>query len=91
MRYLNTEKITFIIDDKIAIMNDIRPIPIYTTRETINIREGEFLDEIATRKNVFGPDSEISIYTIFEHNVLDLFENYFNLWDLKTLNIPNRL
>jgi hypothetical protein len=90
MRYLNTDQVSFVIDGTTATVNDIRPIPTYTTRETINIREGEFLDEIATRKNVFGPDSEISIYTIFEHNALDLFENHFNLWDLKTINIPNR-
>ena len=89
MRYQNIDTISFTDykGDKFAV-KDIRPISIFTTILEIKILDNALLDEIISRKDLFGDGAEDLSYALFDHNIEKITESKFDLSKLKKLKIP---
>lgn len=59
-----------------------------TTWFTLNLQQGDEIDEIASRKEVYGNGGEAQYYKIVNHNIAALFDVGFDLSQLKTLDVP---
>lgn len=70
-------------------IKDIRPIPEYITRTTINVKEKDRIDEIASRVDIYGPEGYTKSYKIFDHNRVVLMDHNLNLTRIKELRIPD--
>jgi hypothetical protein len=66
----------------------MREYEVLETASFINISGSKFIDEIATREEVYGSDSEFESYKLVDHNIVEIFDNVFNLLKLKKLRIP---
>lgn len=87
MRYLTIDNIVFTDKDgNVFTLKDMREYPAYVLMENIKIQKGDMLDEIASRKNIYGDDAEMMTFKIFDFNRLQIVESDFNT--LKTLDIP---
>ena len=60
----------------------------YQTWFDYELQNEEQIDEIASRKSVYGEGSESEFYRIMEHNMIALFDNMFDMSRIKTLKIP---
>ena len=69
-------------------VKDRREIPEYETGLIIKNEKNLFLDELASRPEYFGDNSEDLMYVIVDHNVEKITENNFNLSMLKEIKIP---
>jgi hypothetical protein len=67
----------------------MREYPEYETAAEISLQQGDMLDEIASRREIYGDGNEGEAYRIFENNVVALFEAGFDLNKLKSLRIPD--
>ena len=89
MRYIEIPTISFTDKDGVNFpVKDLREFPDYETAFNKQIISGDFIDEVASRKDVFGDDSEDLSYLIFEHNIVEIVEARWDLSKLKTLRIP---
>jgi hypothetical protein len=89
MRYTNIETITFTdIDGKSTAVKDMRLIPPQTIVKTISVIGSIELDEIASRKDIYGDGGENLSYKIFEANLLEIAERRFDLSRIRSLKIP---
>ena len=89
MRYVQIDTISFTdINGNQYAIKDIRPIPTYTTLTEVSIKEGDTIDEIATRDKVYRAGSEDLSYKIYDHNIVALVDSRFDLGKIKTLRIP---
>jgi hypothetical protein len=93
MRYLEIANVSFTNAlGKTYNIKDLREFPNNQTKAmTIKLKKGDSLDEIANRRDIYGADSEISIYQIFDFNKVAITEAGFDLDKLKSLDIPNLL
>jgi hypothetical protein len=66
----------------------MREYPSLTTWFTYNMNQGDEIDEIASRKDVYGDGGEGQYYRIAWHNIAELFDVQFDVSQLRTLNIP---
>jgi hypothetical protein len=90
-RYLDVDTITFTdIHGNSYPVKDIRPISTQVLNFTIPVKDGDLLDEIATRPEVFGDFAENQAWRIFDLNIAELAEANFDLSKLKRLKIPIR-
>lgn len=90
MRYYSIDSIAFTnANGKTVQVKDILPLE-PKSKNTVNLRlqNGDKLDEIASRFNVYGEGHETDAYKIFAENVEDLTFVNFDLSKLKTLRIP---
>ena len=90
MRYANVQNIIFAtyLGDVITI-KDFYEIPTsYQKATSVKISAGTLLDEVANRREIYGQDSENSIYKILEFNKTAIFEAGFDLDKVRTLEIP---
>jgi hypothetical protein len=88
MRYNNVATVVFKALNGVSYsIKDLRDIPIYTTRKTIEYK-GEALDEVASRFEVFGEFMEDQTYRIFESNLTDIFDKRLNFDKVRRLKIP---
>lgn len=88
-RYISVEIIAFKnVDGNTYPVKDIREIPKETIGFEIDIKKGDTLDEVASRKSVFGEEGEFQAYRIFDANIIKLTESNFNLINIKRLKIP---
>lgn len=88
-RYLSIDTVVF--DDPLrgeVEIKDRRPIPSEEIAFEIDIKQGDLLDEIATRPSVFGSGGETQIYRIFDANTREIFAAGLNLDNIKRLKIP---
>ena len=70
-------------------MKENREINGYQTALVLNdLAEKTELDEVASRTDVFGDDTEFLSYLLFDHNVVKLIESRFDVSNLKELKIP---
>ena len=53
-----------------------------------NIKEFDMIDEIVTRDEIYGVEAEPESYKVFDANIIQLFDNRFNMAKIKSLNIP---
>lgn len=90
MRYVTIDTISFTDDRGISYaIKAIRPIEELNTLTRIKINNAAQLDEIATRPEIYGEGFEFLAYKIFDHNVIALAENDFDLSKMKEIKIPN--
>jgi len=89
MRYVEIETISFtdIIGNQYPV-KEMREYPVYQTLFEIKIEDGDYIDEIASRPQVFGEGSEDQAYLIFEHNIVAIAEADWDLSKIKKLRIP---
>ena len=89
MRYIGIDTISFTDVNGIQYpIKDIRPIPIYKTLLTVDVKESDKIDEIASRDVVYGAGGEDQSYKIYDHNIVFLVEAGFDMSKIKTLKIP---
>lgn len=91
MRYQNIADITFRnANGKSLILKDMREYPkVQTTMVNLsNVKEFDKIDEIATRTEIYGAEAESESYKIFDANIVNLFDNRFNMAKIKNLSIP---
>ena len=89
MRYETIENITFTnISGKSIEIKDIRPYPEYQLMVSLLIKAEDEIDEIASRKEIYGDSAEDQTYKIIDFNIVKLFENDFDLQKLTRLSIP---
>ena len=69
-------------------IKDIKEYPTYEEFVKISLKQNDRLDEIASRTEVFGEDSEALSYLLFEANVEKIVENDFDLNKIHELKIP---
>jgi hypothetical protein len=89
MRYFPQPDVEFIDADGVSHMiKETRKFEKLETMMEIPLTVNSALDEIATRKDVYGDDAEGLIYKIFDHNIVSIVENGYDLSLMKTLKIP---
>lgn len=89
MRYIDVDTITFTdINGKSYPVKDIRPISTQTLAFEIDTKENDLLDEIASRREVYGDFGEVHAWRIFDLNIVRLTEVDFDMSKTKRLKIP---
>ena len=89
MRYEEIDSVVFTTKDDISVtIKDMREYPSYQTLLQMTITEEDQIDEIATRRDIYGDDAEGEAFKITDHNIIKLFENDFDLDKLKSLKVP---
>lgn len=90
MRNVNVETISFTdITGKTYAVKDMREYPEYNTLFILNdIRQGDYIDEIATRQDVYREDREDLSYMLFEANIREIVEANWDLRKIRSLKIP---
>lgn len=91
MRYFDVNEITFknAIGRSVKI-KDLLPVPTRSDNSIIiALAEGDELDEIATRTDIYGEGYESKAYDIFAENIEEIVQNDFDLDRLKRLRIPS--
>ena len=89
MRYFNQPTVVFADKDGIGFeIKETRQLEKLNTMLNLKINEGDDLDEIATRQNIFGEDAEILSYKIFDHNAVAIVDSNYDITRIKTLKIP---
>ena len=84
-----TENITFTwLDGYDYTIKDMKEYPSYDEFVSISLKQNDRLDEIASRTDVFGEDSEALSYLLFEANVEKIVENDFDLNKLHEIRVP---
>lgn len=88
MRYFNINTVSFTNHNNITVpIKDKRPIednPISFRADVKN----QLLDEIASRKEIYGDGGEDQSYKIFDANIIKIVESGYDLTKVKTVNIP---
>jgi hypothetical protein len=69
-------------------VRDKKDIDTWQTGLTIDIHQGEDIDEIASRQEYFGNGSEDLSYAIIEANIESMVEQGFDVGKLKKIIIP---
>jgi len=89
MRYSTIDNIEFTnADNNVHVIKDRRPIPVYNILTTINKNKDALGDEIAVKREIYGPFSEDLTYRLYEANIEDLLEQRFDFSKLKQIKIP---
>jgi len=89
MRYEAIDSIIFTDINGIATtIKDMREYPDYQTFVKINLKNGDEIDEIASRQDIYGNEGEGESFKIVDNNIIKLFEADFNLEELNKLDIP---
>ena len=89
MRYELVDTIPFTdINSKTTNIKDMREYEDQIIVATVNVNSSLFVDEIATREEFYGPESEFESYKIVDQNIIKLFESDFNLTKIKKMEIP---
>lgn len=85
----STDNISFTwLDGRIYNIKDMKEYPVYDKFVKLKLKQGDQLDEIASRGEVFGADAESYAYLLFEANVEKIVENNFDLEKLHEIKIP---
>jgi hypothetical protein len=69
-------------------VRDIKPFADLQSGKIIEVNSKMDLDELASRKEIYGDDTEGLTYLIVEKNAEILIENDFDLNRVKKLDIP---
>lgn len=89
MRYFAIETISFTDKNGRTVpIKDVRPIPELLINFEIDTKENDTLDEIASRKEIYGDNAEDISYKIFDANIIELFESEFDMSKIRRLKIP---
>lgn len=89
MRYISVDKIDYITPSGETIrVRDLREIENMTFWFSVKVKEGDTLDEIASRREVYSEGGESLSYRIFDFNRVKLVEYQFNVGSLGKVDIP---
>ena len=89
MRYIDVDTVTFTdINGKSYPVKDRRDISTQTLAFEIDVKEGDLLDEVASRREVYGDFGEVHAWRIFDLNIVRLTEVGFDMSKIKRLKIP---
>lgn len=89
MRYQSIGTFTFTdINGKEYNVKKFRPIEKLKTLFEIPVDSTVFFDEIASRDDVYGSNSETKIYKLVDHNLVQIFSNNFNTSKISRIRIP---
>ena len=92
MRYINIPNVPFTrVDGKSYQIKDFRPYPSYIKKMSYAVKEGDMPDELITRRDLLGENSESESYKLVDFNIVKLYENGFNIGKLKSIDIPNMI
>lgn len=69
-------------------IKDIRPRPTYVDASTVDTKASEFLDEVASRTEVYGEDNENNSYKLYERNEAAIVDAGFQIKTLRSLVVP---
>lgn len=69
-------------------IKDRRSIPSEEIAFEVDLKQGDLLDEIATRRTVYGSGGETQVFRIFDANTREIFAAGLNLDNIKRLKIP---
>ena len=88
-RLFELETISFTDRDGRTIgIKEIREIPVVIEAFKLDLNQGDELDEIASRDDIFGEGSEFEAYKIADANIAALVDADFDLNKLRKLIIP---
>ena len=88
-RYANVETITFTdINGNSYPVKDVREISTQTLSFKIDKNENDLLDEIASRREVYGDFGEVQSWRIFDLNIVEFTEKNFDLTKINRVKIP---
>lgn len=89
MRYFNIDTISFNDSNgRIVPVKNIRPIPNQQINFEIKSKDLDALDEVVSRKEVYGENTEDLAYKIFDANIIELFDAEFDMTKIRSLKIP---
>lgn len=88
MRYTLIESVSFTdINGNKFPVKPMREYPSYNTLYEQAILAGDYIDEVASRPQVFGTDAEDQSYVLYEANILEIVEARWDLTKLKALKV----
>lgn len=88
MRYFNIDTVSFTDKNGNAVpVKDKRPISKDPISFDLDIKNGDLLDDIASRVDVYGKDGEDQSYKIFDANIIKIVEAKYNLNKLRKIGI----
>ena len=89
MRYQSIGTFIYIdINGKEFNVKKFRPIEKFKTLFELPVDSKVFFDEIASRDDVFGSNSETNIYKLTDHNMIQIYSNNFDTSKIKKVRIP---
>jgi hypothetical protein len=89
MRYTNIDLITFTNQNGTStLVYDMRLIPSEAVAKTVDFKGFNELDEIASRKDIYGDFGESQTYRIFEANVKEITDAKFDMTKIRSVKIP---
>ncbi len=89
MRYIGVSNIVFEYENnRFVEVKDMYDIPEYEISIDIAITKNSMLDEIVSRDNIYGEDTEYLAYKLFEANIVQIVDYNFTLNGLSRLSIP---
>ena len=89
MRYFNIDTISFTNSNNVTVpIKDKRPISDDPISFELPLIEGNFLDVIASRNDVYGDDAEDDTYRIFDANIIKIVEAGYDLTKIRSVKIP---
>lgn len=88
-RYNDVETISFEnVNGNQFPVKDVREISTQTVAFEVDVKEGDLLDEVASRRETFGDFGEIQSWRIFDLNIIKLTEAGFDMAKINRLQIP---
>lgn len=89
MRYEQIGSVSFTDrNNRTVEIKDMREYPGYEILNSLKITSEDKFDEIASRPEVYGEDSEDESYKIVDFNRVELFDNDFDLSRIRRVNLP---
>lgn len=89
MRYIRQSDVIFTNANGISVtLKETRDLEELETATEIEVRDGDMLDEIATRRDVYGENAETLVYKLFDANAVAIIESGYDLGKMKKLAIP---
>lgn len=75
-------------DGNLYAVRDIKPMGTYQTGMIVDVPQKTDMDEIVSRKEYYGDDTEDLSYMVVEQNIVELTEANFELGAVKKIDIP---
>ena len=89
MRYLSADTIIYTdINGKSFPIKDTLPIRTFQTATVIQKEKDLMLDELISRKGLYGEECEDLTWAVVDHNIEAIVEADFDIGKLPTIKIP---
>jgi len=88
-RYINVDTITFTdVNGNSYPVKDTREISNQVLSFEIDKKENDLLDEVVSRRNVYGDFGEMQSWRAFDLNIVKLTESNFDMTNINKIKIP---